>query len=80
MSSSNLSIGLKARLLCASMTALAGAWALPAYAQDTAEDGAAVAGEQKDAIVVTGSRIAGVAPVGATVTTLGERRSKPLGR
>jgi iron complex outermembrane recepter protein len=46
--------------------------AVPATAQDQADDEAAVAAREADGeIVVTGSRLRGVAPVGSTVISLG---------
>ncbi|MEL1251330.1 TonB-dependent receptor domain-containing protein [Aurantiacibacter gilvus] len=50
-----------------------------AYAQDTDEEEATAQSAPRETIVVTGSRIAGVAPVGATVTTLGRQEIEASG-
>ncbi len=80
MSANDLSTRPRARLFCASMMALASALAFPAQAQDAAEEEPEAADEQAGTIVVTGSRITGVAPVGATVTTLGREEIEASGQ
>ncbi|MXO70821.1 TonB-dependent receptor plug domain-containing protein [Alteraurantiacibacter buctensis] len=78
MSKNNRRATVPAFLRTSSLAAIvaAGFLAAPAFAQDAQDDTA----DEDDRIIVTGSRIANVAPVGATVTALGRDEIETSGQ